>query len=65
MDRIMVTVAIGVALVFAAGVILGFFATISLGSPAASAVRVGRRARPDVRDGSRSVPLMTGMPTRG
>jgi hypothetical protein len=46
-DRIMVAAAIGVALVFAAGVILGFLVTISLGSPAASAVRVDRRVRPD------------------
>jgi hypothetical protein len=51
-DRIMVTVAVGVALVFAAGFILGFFVTISSGSAAA------RRA------GGSPHPAMTRMPTR-
>jgi hypothetical protein len=76
MDRMMIAVTIGMALVFAAGVILGFLVTISLGSPAASAVRADRRVRPDygfqsesqddliVRDGSYGIPPATGMPTR-
>jgi hypothetical protein len=46
-DRIMVAAAIGVVLVFAAGVILGFLVTISLGSSAAPAVGVDRHIRPD------------------
>jgi hypothetical protein len=71
-DRIMVAVAIGMALVFAAGVILGFLVTISLPSLAASAVRADRRVRPDygfqpeseddliLRDGSYGIPACDG-----
>jgi hypothetical protein len=75
-DRIIVAAATGMALVFAAGVILGFLATISLPSLAASAVRADRRVRPDygfpsesqddliVRAGSYGIPPATGTPTR-